>query len=302
VQHSSKEEAANEIGRNNQGLFGNGKRANHRTRTNGNGRRVSEKSQQSRTEGGYGFEPCHSARVFRYAVFCNTNNPQLGGSSLGKDFAQTQRHSDFQTTPYGSKQLRRKEVKIMFSRRNRGQSRSGLGTLNIAYLMIRLMHDNPILPMVRNPYKLLKAAGLVEGQKVLEVGCGPGFFTIPAARIVGNEGHVYAIDVYPRAVERVKKKIEKEALKNVTAVCTNASKTGLPGGSVDLAFLFGLRYIAGGLENMISELHRVLKSGGSLSFEKTAGSEMELVEEVKRRGFTHTGKEGRIFLFKKKGV
>ena len=174
-------------------------------------------------------------------------------------------------------------------------------TSNIAYWTIRLMHDNPILPLVRNPYKLLKAAGLEEGHKVLEVGCGPGFFTIPAARIVGNEGLVYAVDIHPRAVERVKKKIEKEALPNITASCVNASDTGLPGESVDLAFVFGLRYIAGGLENVVFELHRVLKPGGILSFEKTRGSERELIQEVERGGFIYSHRQGRVFVFTKKG-
>jgi ubiquinone/menaquinone biosynthesis C-methylase UbiE len=189
----------------------------------------------------------------------------------------------------------------MCKRRNRRHGRSGFETSNIAYWTIRLMHDNPILPLVRNPYRLLKAAGLEGGYKVLEVGCGPGFFTIPAARIVGDEGHVYAVDIHPRAVERVKKKIEKKALSNVTASCVNASDTGLPGESVDLAFLFGLRYIAGGLENVISELHRILKPGGILSFEKTRGSESELIQEVERGGFIYTRTQGRVLLFTKKG-
>jgi ubiquinone/menaquinone biosynthesis C-methylase UbiE len=189
----------------------------------------------------------------------------------------------------------------MCRRRNRRQRQSGLETSNIAYWTIRLMHDNPILPLVRNPYKLLKAAGLEGGHKVLEVGCGPGFFTIPAARIVGDEGHVYALDIHPRAIARVNQKIEKEALTDITTMCINASNTGLPGGSLDLAFLFGLRYVAGGLDNVISELHRVLKPGGILSFEKTRGSEAALIEEVERGGFTYTGTRGRIYLFKKEG-
>jgi len=189
----------------------------------------------------------------------------------------------------------------MCRRRNRRKYRSNLETSTIAYWTIRLMHDNPILPLVRNPYKLLNVAGLKKGQKVVEVGCGPGFFTIPAARIVGEEGRIYAIDVHPRAVDRVKKKVEKAALKNVTPLCINASNTGLPGGSVDLAFLFGLRSIAGGLESVIFELHRLLKPGGILSFEKTRGSEGELLKEVEQGGFAYTGKRGRIALFKKKG-
>ena len=170
---------------------------------------------------------------------------------------------------------------------------------NFAFRIISLMHDNPLLPIFRNPYKLLRAAGLKSGQKVLEVGCGPGFFTIPAAKIVGKEGFVYAVDVHPLAIERVKEKSEKEGIKNVKPILANASDTGLQDQSIDLVFLFGLRYIAGGLENVISEIHRVLKPGGVLSFEKTRGSAKKLIEEVERGGFTYSERQARIFLFTK---
>ncbi|MBC8275885.1 MAG: class I SAM-dependent methyltransferase [Chloroflexi bacterium] len=175
----------------------------------------------------------------------------------------------------------------------------GLHTSNLAFWMISVMHDNPLLPIFRNPYKLLKAAGLKSGQKVLEVGCGPGFFTIPAAKIVGNEGLIYAVDIHPLAVERVKEKIEREGVENVKPVLGNASNTGLPDQSIDLAFLFGLRYIAGGLEDVISEMHRILKPGAVLSFEKTRGSQERLIEEVEGGGFTYSERQVRISLFTK---
>jgi len=168
---------------------------------------------------------------------------------------------------------------------------------NFSFRIISLMHDNPLLPIFRNPHTLLRAAGLKPGQKVLEVGCGPGFFTIPASKIVGNEGVVYAVDVHPLAIERVKEKIRIEEIKNVTPILANASDTGLPDQSIDLAFIFGLRYIAGGLEKVIAEIHRILKPGGVLSFEKTKGSEKKLIEEVERGGFVYSGRQARIFLF-----
>lgn len=170
---------------------------------------------------------------------------------------------------------------------------------NFAFRIISLMHDNPFLPLFRNPDKLLKAAGLKPGQKVLEVGCGPGFFTIPAAKIVGEEGFVYAVDVHPLAIERVKARNMKEEIKNVTPILANASDTGLPDRSIDLAFLFGLQYIAGGLENVISEMHRILKPGGVLSFEKTRGSKDKLIDEVERGGFIYSRRQARIFIFTK---
>jgi ubiquinone/menaquinone biosynthesis C-methylase UbiE len=170
---------------------------------------------------------------------------------------------------------------------------------NFSFRIISLMHDNRLLPYFRNPQRLLKAAGLKPGQKVLEVGCGPGFFTIPAAKIVGKEGFIYAVDVHPLAIERVKEKIEKEGIKNVKPILANASDTGLPDRSIDLAFLFGLRYIAGGLGNVIAEIQRILKPGGVLSFEKSRGSAKKLIAEVERGGFVYLGRQARIFLFTK---
>ena len=170
---------------------------------------------------------------------------------------------------------------------------------NFAFAIITLMHDNPLLPFLMNPYKLLKDAGLRPGQKVLEVGCGPGFFTIPAADIVGDEGVVYAVDIHPRAIERVQKKIESKGIRNVHLTLTNASDTGLPEQSIDVAFMFGLPYIVGGQENVISEMHRILKPDGIISFKKSRGSETRLIVDIEKKGMIYSGKQGRILLFSK---
>ena len=124
----------------------------------------------------------------------------------------------------------------------------------LAFWMISLMHDNPLLPHLKNPYRSLEIAGIKPGQKVMEVGCGPGFFTIPAAKIVGTDGIVCAIDVNPRAVKRVEEKIRKYGVDNIKPILGNAANTELQDSSVDLVFIFGLRYIAGGLSSLISEM------------------------------------------------
>ena len=182
---------------------------------------------------------------------------------------------------------------------NKKWGRFDLLSSRITFMTISLMHDNPLLPILKNPYKILQAAGLKLGQKVVEIGCGPGFFTIPAASIVGDKGIIYAVDLNPFAIERVKKKIENKRIRNVLPMHTNAADTKLPDESIDLAFMFGLPYIVGGRENVISETYRILKFGGILSFKKSRGSERELIEETVKRGFTYSGKQGKLFHFAK---
>jgi len=136
----------------------------------------------------------------------------------------------------------------------------------ISFKMISFMHET-LYGIFRDPVSTLESAGLAQGQSVLEIGCGPGFFTIPAARIVGNQGSVLSIDVNSVAIAHVKEKIAQSGLDNVRAERLNASDTGLPDSSIDLAFVFGLPRAEGGFEPLWKEVKRVLRPGGILSVE-----------------------------------
>jgi len=172
---------------------------------------------------------------------------------------------------------------------------------DFAFRMMSLIHDNPFLWIFKEPYKSLKAAGLKPGQKVLEIGCGPGFFTIPAAKIAGEKGVVYALDNHPLAIESVQKKIKKEEIENVETILADATRTGLPDKSIDVTFLFGFVHHTEGLENIFSELYRVLKPEGLLTIEKTPWlSEKKMVKVVERNGFNYLEHQKRVFLFTKK--
>ena len=167
-----------------------------------------------------------------------------------------------------------------------------------AFKMMSLIHDNPLRQILTDPYKILKTAGLCSGQRVVEVGPGPGFFTIPAAKIVGEKGIVYAIDIHPLAIKRIQEKIRKEGITNVKAILADASQTGLPDQSVDLAFLFGIvHHIDKDLETVLNELCRILRIGGVLSIQSS--SSKRLIEVVERKGFIYSGNEGKIFSFTK---
>jgi ubiquinone/menaquinone biosynthesis C-methylase UbiE len=68
-------------------------------------------------------------------------------------------------------------------------------------------------------------------------------------------------------VEHVEDKIVASGAQNVRVVQANASATGLPDQSFDLAFVFGLAHPIGSMEGIWTEIHRLLKPGGTLAVE-----------------------------------
>ena len=170
---------------------------------------------------------------------------------------------------------------------------------DFVYKMTELIHDSKLMSIIRNPYKLLKAAGLKPGLKALEMGCGPGAFTIAAAGIVGKDGFIYALDIHPLAIKRIREKIAKSGIENIKPVLSNASNTGLLDQEIDLVFMFGIPHVIGGLTNVLFEIYRVLKPGGILSFEKSRKSANKIIADIENKGFVFTEKKGRLLLFKK---
>lgn len=162
----------------------------------------------------------------------------------------------------------------------------------VAFRMMSLIHED-LYSVLRDPYEALKAAGLEPGQDVLEVGCGPAFFTVPAATMVGEGGTVYALDINPLAVEKVERKVAEAGVTNVKTLLADAAQSGLPDESFDLVFLFGLARPVGGLDGIWVEMHRLLRPGGILAVEGGLEPGNELFHPV--------GSEGRVSRFSKVG-
>ena len=73
------------------------------------------------------------------------------------------------------------------------------------------MLESPLRRAMHRPEKLL--AGLVEpGMTVLDIGCGPGYFSLSMARLVGPQGRVIAADLQPEMLARVRAHAEKDGL------------------------------------------------------------------------------------------
>ncbi|HLJ82134.1 MAG TPA: class I SAM-dependent methyltransferase [Ktedonobacterales bacterium] len=87
------------------------------------------------------------------------------------------------------------------------------------------------------PEELLRSLGLKRGQTMADIGCGPGFFTVPAATIVGPRGLVIAGDVQGEMLSAVRSRVAEQGLENVRVVKTSDMEVPLPPGTCDLVLL-----------------------------------------------------------------
>jgi ubiquinone/menaquinone biosynthesis C-methylase UbiE len=133
----------------------------------------------------------------------------------------------------------------------------------------------------KDPAKVVWKLGLREGQTVLDFGCGPGSFTIPAAQMVGEGGKVYALDIHPLAIKAVDKKAREKRLTNIATILSERD-TGLPEESIDVILLYDTIHMIRDKQGLLKELHRVLKSDGLLSVwapHLKVNTTLEIVEE-----------------------
>jgi ubiquinone/menaquinone biosynthesis C-methylase UbiE len=116
------------------------------------------------------------------------------------------------------------------------------------------------------PVTILQGADNMPGKVVLEIGCGTGYFTIPAAQLIGDQGSLVAMDVLQGSVDLVLQKVQAATLKNVRVVKGDALNTGLEAESFDTVLLFGVVPAPMvPLDWLLPEVHRVLKAKGTLS-------------------------------------
>jgi SAM-dependent methyltransferase len=157
--------------------------------------------------------------------------------------------------------------------------------------------ESPLRYRFFAPENILDGAEILPGQCVLEIGCGTGFFTIPAARLLGGDGRLIAIDVLPTAVENVSARLRAAGLSNVGVMRADARATGLEAESVDTVLLFGVVPAPMlPLDELLSEIHRVLRPRGTLAV--WPSPPLWLPDAVVRSGFfAYTGKHNGVSNF-----
>ena len=145
---------------------------------------------------------------------------------------------------------------------------------------------------LRPRLEVLKEAGIESGFSVLDFGCGPGGYIVPLAELVGASGKIYALDIHPLAIREVKKLAVRNGIKNLEIIESDCN-TGLPDNTVDTALLYDVFHGLARPDDILQELHRILKPGGRLSFSDHHMKEEEAIARLTGSGLFKLVKKGK---------
>ena len=138
--------------------------------------------------------------------------------------------------------------------------------LNLFFKPAGLLMGSKVRKWLMNPVNTLRLSDIQPGQTILEVGCGTGFFTIPAAKMVGEQGCIVAMDASSGFLKEVTRKVKEADIKNVRIMQKDALNTGLETASIDKVLLLGvIPFPLLSLDKLLPEMHRVLKPGSTMS-------------------------------------
>lgn len=123
--------------------------------------------------------------------------------------------------------------------------------------------DNPLRRLAQDPHAIL--AGLVgEGQTVVDVGCGAGYFTLPLAEMVGVEGRVLAMDLQQEMLDMARRRAKRRGVNdNIEFRRCDPNRLGLRE-AVDFALAFWMVHEVSDPRALLLEIKAHLKPEGAL--------------------------------------
>ncbi len=119
-------------------------------------------------------------------------------------------------------------------------------------------------------------------QSIVDIGCGPGYFTIPLAKYA-FDGKIHAVDVQQEMLDLLGERTEKARLSNVKLLRSTDSKIPLDDASVDGALIVNTLHEANNPKNILSEARRILRKGGWATVVDWRKEEMEAGPPIEER-------------------
>ena len=150
--------------------------------------------------------------------------------------------------------------------------------------------------------KVLFDVGVRSGQIVLDFGCGPGVYAVPAAKLVGDKGRVYALDINSEFLDKVEQMAKEEGLTNIVRIdASMVMEIPLKNKTVDVMLLIDVLHLIKDRETLFKEAHRILKRGGLIVAYPMHVTEKEVEDLAASRNLILESKmfQNRFLIFRK---
>jgi len=125
--------------------------------------------------------------------------------------------------------------------------------------------ERPEREAEERPDLVLKAMNLKDGDVVVDMGCGSGYFSRRLAKAVGPKGKVYAVDIQSEFIEELKKRCEQEKITNVVPVLGTEDDPKAPIGVADWVILVDVYHEFQHPEAMLARIRSLLKPEGRVA-------------------------------------
>ena len=123
--------------------------------------------------------------------------------------------------------------------------------------------DPPFRRLLHDPAKIV-GPYVEPGMTVLDVGCGVGWFSIPMAAMVGEQGRVLAVDLQPQMLDMLRRRAERADVADRIETHPCRRDTLAINTPVDFALIFAMLHEVPDRQRLLAEVHDLLTPGGKL--------------------------------------
>lgn len=144
--------------------------------------------------------------------------------------------------------------------------------------------------------RVMDILGITPGKSVADIGTGSGWFTVRAAKRVGETGHVYAVDINPEAIRYIAERGAKETLRNIKTVLSQPDDPLLPPNSVDAVLLLKTYHEVARPVELLRNLRTALRPGAKVGVIDRNGNGEDhgvssdvVIQEAQQAGYRLSG-------------
>jgi 2-polyprenyl-3-methyl-5-hydroxy-6-metoxy-1,4-benzoquinol methylase len=109
---------------------------------------------------------------------------------------------------------------------------------------------------------MLANLGVKQGMAICDMGCGNGFHTLQLAKLTGEAGHVYGIDIQPEMLKMLNDRADAQGIRNISPVLGTFTDPRLPKGKIDMILLVDVYHEFSHPEQMLAAMRDSLSPDG----------------------------------------